>query len=140
MKYNLNTGLDVLRRILSLDRGVDVIMITGETDPRRIFEMVNSGIHCFIPKPADIEEIQRQVSAAMEDRNLRRQSVAQSLVGSGGSALIGNSQAMHKIREQIAHIVQSGARDVLIQGETGTGKEVVARLLLRQTARGASFR
>jgi len=133
------TGLDVLRRILSLDRGVDVIMITGETDPRRIFEMVNSGIHRFIPKPANVDEIQRQVSAVIDDRRMRRQSVERSLVDTGGGALIGNSQAMHKIREQIAHIVNSGARDVLIQGETGTGKEVVARYIAAQADRSGRF-
>lgn len=133
------TGLDVFRRILALDRGVDVIMITGETDPRRIFEMVNSGVHRFIPKLADVSEIQNQVSAVLEERSIRKRMLTNSLLPGAGAELVGQSPAMAKIREQIAHVVQSGARDVLIQGETGTGKEVVARYIAAQADRSGRF-
>lgn len=133
------TGLDVFRRILALDRGVDVIMITGETDPRRIFEMVNSGVHRFIPKLADVSEIQNQVNAVLEERSIRKRMLTSSLVPGTGAELIGQSPAMAKIREQIAHVVESGARDVLIQGETGTGKEVVARYIAAQADRSGRF-
>lgn len=102
------TGLDVFRRILALDRGVDTIMVTGETDPRRIFELVNAGVSRFIPKPASIEEIRQQVRAVLEDRQARRQILSQTMSKNGGSALIGSSQAMQRIREQIAQVVQSG--------------------------------
>lgn len=133
------TGLDVFRRIQAMDRGIDVIMITGETDPRRIFEMVNSGIHRFVPKLADVAEIQTQVSNVLEERSIRRRMLAQAQIPDGGTALIGRSPAMNKVREQIAHIVESGVRDVLVQGETGTGKEVVARYIASQADRSGRF-
>lgn len=133
------TGLDVFRRILSLDRGIDVIMVTGETDPRRIFEFVNAGVSRFIPKPASIEEIRQQVCAVLEDRAARRQVLNQTSSKIGGSALIGSSQAMQRMREQISQIVQSGIRDILIQGETGTGKEVVARYIVSRADNSGRF-
>ena len=123
------SGLDVFRLILAADRGIDVIMITGETDPRRIFDMVNAGVHRFIPKPADVEEIRRQVQTVLDERRTRRLALNHTLGSVDGNALIGNSPAMRRIREQIAQVVQSGIRDILIQGETGTGKEVVLSLI-----------
>lgn len=132
------TGLDVFRRILSLDRGIDVIMITGETDPRRIFEMVNSGVSRFIPKPANIEEIRQQVQTVLEERELRHRSLMRGF-SQISSALIGNSQSMNKLREQIVHIMKNGVKDILIQGETGTGKEVVAKAIASQADKIGRF-
>ncbi len=133
------TGLDIFRRILSLDRGVDVIMITGETDPRRIFDLVNAGVSRFIPKSGSIEEIRQQVRSILEERSVRRQALEQSMAKNGGGALIGRSKAMNRIREQINHVVQSGVRDILIVGETGTGKEVVARYIAAQADNSGRF-
>lgn len=138
-EHEQRTGLDVFRRILAMDRGIDVIMITGETDPRRIFDMVNAGVHRFIPKPASIAEIQKQVSVILEERLLRRQILEANVVEASGSVLIGSSQAMLKVREHISHTVKSGARDILIQGETGTGKEVVARYIAAQADGAGRF-
>jgi DNA-binding NtrC family response regulator len=122
------SGLDIFQKILAMDRGVDVLMITAETDPRRIFDLVNSGVHRFLPKPANVAEIRNQVEAILEERGLRHRSLA---LGSDGAChapvLIGNSRQMLLIREQIERIVGHGIKDVLIQGETGTGKEVLAR-------------
>lgn len=122
------SGLDVFQKILSLDRGIDVLMITAETDPRRIFDLVNSGVHRFLPKPANVAEIREQIESILEERSLRHKSLALS-AGDASQApiLIGTSPQMLKIREQIDRIVSHGIKDVLIQGETGTGKEVLAR-------------
>lgn len=127
------TGLDVFKQIMALDRGIDVIMITGETDPRRIFELVNSGVRRFIPKPADISEIRSTVVGILEEREQRRRQVA---AHSGGvsrsdTSLIGKSQSMQLVREMVSRIVEMGTKDILIQGETGTGKELVAQLIAR---------
>jgi DNA-binding NtrC family response regulator len=112
---------------MAMDRGVDVILITGETDTRRIFELVNSGIKHFIPKPAKINEIRASVSAIIEERNYRRKALQQT---DSGAVLIGSSPQMNQIREQITRLVQNNVKDILIQGETGTGKEVVARYIV----------
>ncbi len=135
---DIRSGLDVFRRIMSLDQGVDVVMITGETDARRIFDLVNAGVHHFIPKPASIEEIRSRVAAIIEERERRKQilRVSQNL-GSrpGNPILIGSSAQMNQLREQIARVVQNDVKDVLIQGETGTGKEIVARHLVGTAGR-----
>ena len=126
------TGLDVFKQIVALDRGVDVIMISGESDPRRIFELVNSGIHRFIPKPANVSEIRETVASILEDREERKRRLALSQdMGRGHStpALIGNSPQMRQTREQIERLVANGAKCILLQGETGTGKGVVAKYI-----------
>ena len=125
------SGLDVFKQILALDRGIDVVMITGETDPRRIFEFVNSGVHRFIPKPADLAEIRNTVSSIIEERERRKHRSSLDHGAGNGSALIGSSHQMQQVREQIAMIVDNGVKDILLQGETGTGKEVVARYIAR---------
>ena len=126
------SGLDVFKQIAALDRGIDVIMISGEGDPRRIFELVNSGIHRFIPKPADVSEIRATVAAILEDREERKRRLAMSQDMSRGSstpALIGSSPQMQQTREQIDRLVENGAKCILLQGETGTGKGVVAKYI-----------
>lgn len=52
------TGLDIFRRIVAKDAEVDVIVISGETNPKKLIEIMNAGITHFIPKPSSVEEIQ----------------------------------------------------------------------------------
>jgi len=132
------TGLDVFKRILALDRGIDVMMITGETDPRRVFELANLGIRRFVTKPIDIAEVKAQVEGILADRALRRRSMELSNEKQAG-VLIGSSAGMRSLRESIAQIVANGTKDVLIQGETGTGKEVVAKFIATEADRSGRF-
>lgn len=139
---DLRSGLDVFQRIAALDRGVDVILVTGETDARRIFDLVNSGIHHFISKPASVEEIRKRVLAILEQRAYRKRALQLSnQIGSGknNSLLIGSSIQMAQIREQIARLVQNKVKDLLIHGETGTGKEVIARYISAQADGSGRF-
>ncbi len=133
------TGLDIYRRIVAADRGVDVIMVTAETDYKRIFELVNAGIRRFVPKLDPISTLREQVESVLADRALAREATLRSAIDAGAGALIGNSSAMTLLREQINRIVESGTRDILIQGETGTGKEVVARYLAGQADKSCRF-
>lgn len=136
------SGLDVFKRIMALDRGVDVILVTGETDARRIFELVNAGIHHFVPKPASVDEIRARVASLLEDRAYRKRAIQisqQINSGKSASVLIGSSSQMNQVREQIARIVQSGVKDVLLLGETGTGKEVIARYIVASADTSGRF-
>lgn len=119
------TGLDVFRRIVAKDSEVDVIVISGETDPKRLVEIMNSGITHFIPKPASLEEIRTAVISAIKKRQLRRESILSTTKKS--TLLIGSSSSALKLKADILQAAKVGVKDILIQGETGTGKEVVAR-------------
>lgn len=119
------TGLDVFRRISAKDSEVDVIVISGETDPKRLIEIVNAGITHFIPKPASVSEIRESVAAAIKRKQLRRESIL--LTTKTSTLLVGSSPATVRLKSDILQAAKIGVKDILILGESGTGKEAVAR-------------
>ena len=132
---DVRTGMDVFKKIVALDRGVDVVLITGETDTKKIFDLVNSGIRYFIAKPAKVNEMRECVRSILEERSYRRRAtlLAQKMsIGKNGAVLVGSSPKITQLREHIDRLVKSQVKDVLIQGETGTGKELVARQIAAQ--------
>ena len=126
------TGLDVFRRIASTDNSIDVVVISGETRIDKIIQIMNAGPAKFITKPSSLKDIREAVSDLINKRELRFRALnlAQSVgANSDKPLLIGSSVAMGKLREEIAHAIESGAKDILLIGETGTGKEVVAKTI-----------
>lgn len=120
------SGLDIFRKIHAIDRETDVIVISGETDHRRLIEIFNAGVAQFVPKMSSVDEIRSAVSRTLEDRETRRRA-SEHLSQKSKTPLIGDSPQMQKLRSDIARVIKSGIRDVLLQGETGTGKELVAQ-------------
>ena len=123
------TGLDAFRRIQALDRGVDVIVISAETNPERLINLFNAGVSQFIPKPATPERIRQAIRKTLEQRELRARAFDRETAGKERPLLVGRSPAIQRLREDIRRVVASKARDVLLYGETGTGKEVVAQMI-----------
>jgi two-component system C4-dicarboxylate transport response regulator DctD len=125
-------GLRLLTRLQGMDRELPVLLITGHGDIAMAVEAMRAGAYDFIEKPFATEHLLDAVGRAMEkrrlvleNRHLRR------VLDDGerrGPPLIGNTQGIKDLRRMIASIGPSDA-DVLIMGETGTGKEVVARAL-----------
>lgn len=122
------TGFDVFKRISAMDNSVDVIVLSGETRTEKLIQIINAGVTKFISKPSSPRDIRLAVRETLEKREELFQAVnlAQSNKGNA-SGLIGSSWVMQKLREQISQAVDTGAKDILLIGETGTGKEVVAR-------------
>ena len=125
------SGIDVFQRIHALDRETDVIVISGETDHRKLIEVFNAGVSRFLPKMSEAAEVRKIVSDTLREREARLHALA-SASDATGVSLIGNSPQMQKLRADITRIVRSGTRDVLLQGETGTGKELVAKSIAFQ--------
>ena len=125
------TGLDVFRKIVAADNSTDVIVISGETRPDRLIQIMNAGVTQFIPKTSSPEELRRAVRETLKKREMRFRALnlASAKSGKGSIHLIGSSPAMMKLREEIQYVVDGGAKDILLIGETGTGKEVVARTI-----------
>ena len=135
---DLRTGLDVFRRIHAVGCDADVIVVSGETNPERLVDVFNAGVTKFIPKPALPDRVRQDVRKVLEQRELRRRSFAQGTAHEK-NPFLGSSTAMQKLREQAELIVRNGARDILIQGETGTGKDVLARYLASSFDRSGRF-
>ena len=130
-KNDPRTGIDVFRMIKAKDHSADVIVISGETDPAKLIQIMNAGITSFLPKPCTPDQIRAAIGNAVNAKKMKLRALNLDMKGLD-SKLIGRSKQMQKLREQIAYIVNAGIRDVLLTGETGTGKEVIARTIAYQ--------
>jgi DNA-binding NtrC family response regulator len=140
-------GLHWLERILEIEPGMVVVMITAHGDVATVVEAMKRGATDFIAKPWQNEKVVATVSAAValhrsrdETENLRRTNrVLQEAAAGGSEDIIYRSDAM---AETLALVHRAAPTDanVLILGENGTGKELIARELHRHSARaGAVF-
>ena len=128
-------GMDGLRLLVELKRrdpSLPVVLITGHGDIGMAVGAMRDGAYDFIEKPFSPERLVEVVRRALEQRGLAREVSALRRQLAGRQALeqriIGRSPAMQRLRELIANVADTGA-NVLIEGETGTGKELVARCL-----------
>ncbi|MBC8158880.1 MAG: sigma-54-dependent Fis family transcriptional regulator [Alphaproteobacteria bacterium] len=132
VKMPLMDGMELLRRVKEVDSELPVILVTGHGDVPMALQAVRNGAYDFIEKPAPPEYLVDAVGRALatrrlvlENRALRRELATFS--GMDGR-IVGCSDGIERVRNTIANIADTGV-DVLISGETGTGKELVARCL-----------
>ena len=125
------TGVDLLKRLKSLEPDLPVIMLTKSVDVATIVESIKSGAFYYVTKgtaPA-IHEIIHMANLAIEDARLRRTaSLLEDDAGDPLGAMRGRSPAMARIKRDIARVASLDCT-VLITGDSGTGKELVARAL-----------
>jgi len=119
-------GLDTLRQIREKHPGPDVVMLSVVGRAQTIVEAMRLGAADYLNKPFDESELEATLRALLERRGLReeRDSFAGEL--GGNDAPIWRSDSMHRIRDAIEQIADTDVT-VLIQGESGSGKEIVAR-------------
>ena len=125
-------GLALMREVIQLDPGLPVVLITGHGDVPMAVQAMREGAYDFIEKPFPPQRLIEAVSRAIEKRALRIEvdALRQQLAGRRGveAVLLGSSPGIEQVRRQILAVADTGA-DVLVVGETGTGKELVARCL-----------
>ena len=125
-------GLAFLKQAQAIDPDIPIVLVTGHGDVPMAVSAMRDGAYDFIEKPYDSDMLVDVVTRAyekrrlvLENRELRRELDAHKGLA---SRLIGRSSGMIKLRSEIEAIAQIAA-DVLVLGETGTGKELVARCL-----------
>ncbi len=125
-------GMDFLRQILEIDPALPVVLITGHGEISLAVEAMRDGAYDFIEKPFPVRRLTTVVQRAVEKRRLvlENRVLRERLDASGdiASRLVGRNPAIGRLREEIAALADTDA-DVLVLGETGSGKEVVARAL-----------
>ena len=125
-------GLELLKRLKARDRSLPVVLITGHGDISMAVGAMRDGAYDFMEKPFSPERLVDVARRALEQRSLAREvwSLRRQLAerDSLEGRIIGRSPAMQQLRELIANVADTSA-NVLIEGETGTGKELVARCL-----------
>ena len=125
-------GMAFLKRLMSLDSGLPVIMITGHGDVPMAVEAMRVGAFDFLEKPFNPDRMTELAKKATQTRRLVLDNRALRRELSDGSVLmkklIGGSPEMERLREDILDLGQADGH-VLIDGETGTGKTLVAHAL-----------
>ena len=127
-------GIDLLKLITKKDRLIPVIMISGHATVQIAVEAIRIGAYEFIEKPFSKEKILNYVNRALESANLKREKdlIENKLFHS--FELIGKSPSISKVKKIIEKLSSSESR-VLISGPTGTGKELVARKIHKNSMR-----
>jgi two-component system C4-dicarboxylate transport response regulator DctD len=131
VKMPARDGFAVLQMVHEVDAGIPVVLISGHADVAMALKAMKAGAFDFVEKPADPAFVVELLKRACAHRDLvlahRRLSGAVQAQAIAGR-IIGTSPVMTRLREQILALAQVDAT-VLIRGETGTGKELVARAL-----------
>ncbi|MBA5777411.1 sigma-54-dependent Fis family transcriptional regulator [Stappia sp. F7233] len=131
-------GLQLMRTAFEVDPAMPVVLITGHGDVPLAVEAMRAGAYDFIEKPFPVGQLAAVVERALEKRRLvlENRALREQLGASGGleARLVGRSAIMERLRSMVAALASTDA-DVLILGETGSGKEVVARALHEEGAR-----
>lgn len=122
-------GLEVLEQLRGRDTAV--LIVTGDGDVRAAVQAMRSGAENFLVKPVDLEHLLEAAKRAAEKVRLRR--LNRALVGHAGphDALdaLGAHEPMRSIRAQVTSLARGDQAGILLEGESGTGKRTVARII-----------
>ncbi len=130
-------GLDILEQLRKQGYVMPVIMMTAFSDIKMAVRAMKLGAEDFIVKPLDLEQLEVSVEKALENYDLRRQVdiLSEKLRKDQPNEIIGNSEGMKKAMEMAKIISSTDDTTVLILGETGTGKELMARYVHENSPR-----
>ena len=129
------SGLEVCERIIAMRPDVPVVLITGHATLETAMGAIRAGAYDFVTKPIESKTLGVVVSRAVQHRRLREQiKQLRAARDANQSIIVGGSPAMRKVADLIDRVSDSDA-SVLIHGETGTGKELVARAVHNKSKR-----
>ncbi len=126
------SGLDFLTTIKHQNSETIVVMITGSVDVKSTLAALRGGAHDFIGKPIRLEELRVTLRNGKETRQLRRElrrARRERSEGIGFNQIIGESPAIKTALNLARKVAESDVRSVLLQGETGTGKDLFAQAI-----------
>lgn len=130
-------GMEALEKLMDAAVDAPVVMISGHGNIETAVEAVKKGAYDFIQKPLDLNRLLVTIRNAMDKSNLVTETRTLKKKISKTYDMIGESGAIGKIKEMIDKVAPTDAR-VLITGENGTGKELVARWLHEKSPRSGS--
>jgi DNA-binding NtrC family response regulator len=128
------SGVDLIRELAPRDRLPPTVIISGEASITETVEALRLGVHDFIEKPFSKERLLRSIRNTLENAALKRRVAVLESRLDEGPEILGLSPPMARLREALDKVAPTDGR-VLIRGDSGTGKELVAELLHRQSAR-----
>ena len=127
-------GIDLLKLIMSIDKSIPVIMISGHANVQVAVEAIRVGAYEFVEKPFSSEKLLNYIKRALEATNLKKEkNIAENKLFNSFE-LIGKNSEILKVLKTIDKLALTESR-VLITGHTGTGKELVARKIHKSSSK-----
>ena len=127
-------GIDLLKQIMKINKAIPVIMISGHANVQLAVEAIRIGAYEFVEKPFSTEKILNYVTRALEIFDLKKQKESLEKKLFHSFDLIGKGSEITKVKKTIEKLSTVESR-VLITGQTGTGKELVARKIHKNSSR-----
>tara|TARA_B100000953_G_scaffold243491_1_gene205276 strand:+ start:579 stop:1943 length:1365 start_codon:yes stop_codon:yes gene_type:complete len=129
-----NDGIELLKHLKKIDDDVPVIMISGHANVQMAVDSLKLGAFEFIQKPFSTERLLNFLKRALENVELKKDKLALENKLFHSYEIIGNSQAIQKIKNLITKLKKAESR-IFISGPAGSGKELVARQIHKQSSR-----
>ncbi len=126
------SGIQILKEIISLNEDVPVIMITGSGSVDTAVTAMKLGAYDYISKPFNLTEVAIIAKKAIESKRVSREvtwRLEKEKKTHGIDSIIGESREIKGVLDMLQKIVQSDATTVLIEGESGTGKDLIGRAI-----------
>ncbi|MCK5145951.1 sigma-54-dependent Fis family transcriptional regulator [bacterium] len=132
------SGMEVLTNLKEYDPDCIALMMTGSTDPKPAIEAMKNGAYDYLMKPFELDELKLVVKKALETHELKREVARLTIKKKSKNPcdeIFGNSKGIEDIKNLIKVVAATPKTSVLIQGDSGTGKELVANALHYSSAR-----
>ncbi|MEN1761339.1 sigma-54 dependent transcriptional regulator [Anoxynatronum sibiricum] len=128
MRLPDTNGLDLIRHIKEMDSDIEVVMMTAYGDIKTAVSAIKNGAFDYLHKPFELDEVQVILGRIGESLKLRKRLylLEQQKKNADSQKMLGNHESMQAVFEKIRILAENDSVTVLIRGETGTGKELVA--------------
>jgi len=130
-------GLEIVRQLHTLQPRLPIILVTAFGTTETAIEAMQFGAYDYLLKPFDIAQLMDLVNKAVDSNRRMSEPVALGEASQSRDALVGRSAVMHAIYKEIGRVAAKPVT-VLIRGETGTGKELIARALYQHSDRAST--
>lgn len=130
-------GLELVRQLHQAKPKLPIILITAHGTTEIAIEATKWGAFDYVPKPFEVDELLDLTAKALESSRLMSEPVEMGEPVSSRTAIVGKSRAMQSIYKEIGRIAATSVT-VLIRGDTGTGKELIARAIYQHSDRAAA--
>ncbi len=127
------SGLEVLERIIAMQIDTPVIMISAHGHTKDAVSAIKTGAIDYLTKPFDVDELILLVNKTLSQKRLKKEVLYHRKKITASQNLIGESQIMMSLLESLDSVANSKARTILLYGETGVGKTIVAKEIHNKT-------
>ena len=127
------SGLEVLQRIIAMETDTPVIMISAHGHTKDAVSAIKAGAIDYLTKPFDVDELILLVNKTLSQKRLKKEVLYHRKKTIASQNLIGESQIMANLLKNLDNVAKSKARTILLYGETGVGKTIVAKEIHTKT-------